>query len=240
MNNDSPAAPAYFISIQGSYTDLDVSLFNHRICLARKKESGHRASSFLLSIIDNLLKAQQLSLSNLSFIALDRGPGAFTSLRVIVATVNGLAFGKQVPLIGVNGLSALWQETFLTLSSAPTKPDVIACLLNAYGNDVYYYLKVVKGSTESFNEGCQPIESLEGLPLLTNASSILFVGNGVIMHEARLRSFFGSRVQIHELMQEVASSQIIGSMAYEQWLTGEQKNYHIVPHYLKTQCFTVK
>ena len=58
-----------------------------------------------------MLKQHALTFSGLAFIAAHQGPAPFTTLRVCLTTVNGFAFATQVPLIGVNGLKELVDET---------------------------------------------------------------------------------------------------------------------------------
>ena len=53
------------------------------------------------------LEATGLALSDVTLLAVGLGPGAFTGLRVGLATIEGLAFATGVPVVGVSGLDAL-------------------------------------------------------------------------------------------------------------------------------------
>ncbi len=58
-------------------------------------------SEKLLSAIDNLLERSDVGVSELEKIAVSRGPGSFTGLRIGISTAKGLAAGLDIPLVGV-------------------------------------------------------------------------------------------------------------------------------------------
>jgi tRNA threonylcarbamoyl adenosine modification protein YeaZ len=64
-------------------------------------EAGHRHGEELLARVDGLLRGQGLDLSQLAGIAVGTGPGAFTGLRVGLATAKGLAHALAIPLVGI-------------------------------------------------------------------------------------------------------------------------------------------
>ncbi len=64
-------------------------------------------SETLLSCIEQLLREAVVQLSEVNAYAVSIGPGSFTSLRVGLATVKGLAFGSDVPTVAVPTLAAL-------------------------------------------------------------------------------------------------------------------------------------
>jgi len=63
--------------------------------------------------IDECLKDTQLSLKQITGIAVGRGPGSFVGTRVALAHAKGLAAGLAIPLIGVGTLSAFAGDTRL-------------------------------------------------------------------------------------------------------------------------------
>lgn len=64
-------------------------------------------SEKLMPLIDQLLKNLTLDGPALSGIAVARGPGAFTGLRIALGTAQGLARGYGIPLVGVSTLDVL-------------------------------------------------------------------------------------------------------------------------------------
>jgi tRNA threonylcarbamoyladenosine biosynthesis protein TsaE len=75
-------------------------------------EAGHRHGEELLVRLDALLVAaggatRRAGLDRIEAVVVGTGPGAFTGLRVGLATAKGLAVGLDVPLVGVSTAAAL-------------------------------------------------------------------------------------------------------------------------------------
>lgn len=63
--------------------------------------AGYRHGEELLARIDALLSDAGVELRGLAGIVVGTGPGAFTGLRVGLATAKGLAHGLRIPIVGV-------------------------------------------------------------------------------------------------------------------------------------------
>jgi tRNA threonylcarbamoyladenosine biosynthesis protein TsaB len=70
-------------------------------------QAGQTASQLILPQIQLLLDKAQLQLSDLDGIAFGAGPGSFTGVRIACGVAQGLAFGADLPVVGVNVLMAL-------------------------------------------------------------------------------------------------------------------------------------
>lgn len=219
-----------FISIQGSYNHIELALFQNGHVLETVIKQDVKASSHLVPYLDTLLKNHKLTLQDLAFIAIDRGPGAFTSLRVSIATVNGIAFAHNIPLIGIDGLDALHHQTHKLF---PTQ--TIVCLLNAYNNDVYYSINTEKG----YKKIDLLLQSLEST--IQSKQSVIFTGNGALLHQELIKQKFGENVFASPQIS-VCSAEIIGLMALENWQTQDKNIFpkNLIPNYVKTQEFAIK
>ena len=69
--------------------------------------AGYRHGETLLPSLGRFLGEQNIRRSRLMGIVVGTGPGAFTGLRVGIATAKGLAHGLGIPLVGVSTAEAL-------------------------------------------------------------------------------------------------------------------------------------
>jgi tRNA threonylcarbamoyl adenosine modification protein YeaZ len=69
--------------------------------------SGQRHGEELLAGLDRLLEQEGVALEALEGIVVGTGPGAFTGLRVGLATAKGLAHALAIPIVGVATSTAL-------------------------------------------------------------------------------------------------------------------------------------
>lgn len=68
---------------------------------------GYRHGETLLVTLQQLLEAQDVALEDLAGIVVGTGPGAFTGLRVGLATAKALAHARRLPIVGVSTAEAL-------------------------------------------------------------------------------------------------------------------------------------
>lgn len=67
----------------------------------------------LSPFIEELLETEEMNVSDLDAISVSLGPGSYTGLRIGVSTVKGLAYGANIPVIGISTLQALTKRVVL-------------------------------------------------------------------------------------------------------------------------------
>ena len=95
---------------------------------ARRWPAGYRHGEELLTRTDELLTANRVALAELGGIVVGTGPGAFTGMRVGLATAKALARGLNIPIAGVPTSEALLaaagggvgQQAVLLLPAGPS------------------------------------------------------------------------------------------------------------------------
>lgn len=229
-----------YLGIQATYNTTDIALFEDEKCLEQFFRADLKASSHLIPYLDSLLRNNGKTLSDLAFIALDKGPGAFTTLRVTIATLNGVAFAHKIPLIGIDGLEALTHELLCSLPIPQANlSTTIVTLLNAYSNDVYFMISDIKnGSTTTVDYGCQNIDIvLESLASKIFEQKIFFTGNGALLHQERITK----KLSLLEILPTpTASAKTIACLGFIDFMQQKNCSDKILPNYVKTQIFNMK
>ena len=81
----------------------------------------------LLPLIDELVKKAGLEFQSISLLSCTRGPGAFTGLRLAMATAKALSLSLNVPAIGISTLAAI-AATYRVSSCASGTQKILVCL----------------------------------------------------------------------------------------------------------------
>lgn len=235
-----------FLSIQGSYQQLYMALYEGEMCRTQIVEHDIKASAQFIPLLDYLLHSNNMHVANLSFIALDQGPGAFTSLRVSVVTANALSFAQHVPLIGVHGLETLAEQvinSYFTLYDVPPV-DIVIPMLNAYTDQIYWNAYRFDTPTSSACAILKDSVGSVGQAIKTMAhtfadKTILFCGNGALLYQEDLEHTFGQRAIVHvEDDSLVCSTRAIAQKALLQWKQGNEPIYKVSPLYFRREVAT--
>ena len=116
--------------------------------LGRHQHAPREHASLLLPWVEQLLAEAQLSLNQLDAIAYGRGPGSFTSLRLGIGAVQGLAYGADLGVCGVSSLAALAQSW-----AAATPGQTLLVATDARMQEVYTgCYQVVDGGLEQLRD----------------------------------------------------------------------------------------
>jgi tRNA threonylcarbamoyl adenosine modification protein YeaZ len=104
---DHPGGPILAIDTSGTRALVALGAPDGALLDERRWVAGYRHGEELLARVDELLKANATALADLSGIVVGTGPGAFTGLRVGLATAKALARGLDIPIAGVATSEAL-------------------------------------------------------------------------------------------------------------------------------------
>lgn len=214
IETSGDVASVAVVGEQGVRSELS---FRHEMQLARH----------LLARIEEVVSAAGLTIKELGGIAVSRGPGSFTGLRIGVATAKTLAYALDLPVAGVGTLAALAWENPVPAGA------LVSPLLSASGADVFtaLYQWTDRGPAPRAEEVLLPIgdlvKRLSAAPL-----EILVVGQPGL-HRGVLERIPGARVTV-AAEERGPNAATIARLGRERILAGQADPVHaLAPEYLR-------
>jgi tRNA threonylcarbamoyladenosine biosynthesis protein TsaB len=159
---------SYILNIDTSTKNCSVSLSKDNICLIVNEiaEENYCHAEKLHSFISNVLKKRSITFNDLSAIAISKGPGSYTGLRIGVSAAKGLCFALDIPLIALDTLTVLAHQI-------NTNDAFIVPVLDARRLEIYCTVLNYKFETIS------PIEAhiLSENSFLEHTNPLIFIGD---------------------------------------------------------------
>ena len=146
----------------------------------RHEHAPLRHAELLLPAIRGLLAEGGVSLASLDAIAFGRGPGSFTSLRIGIGVVQGLAWAADLPVVPVSSLAALAQAA---AEQAGGEADRVLVAVDARMQEVFSGVFIVGEDgfiTPDGEERVGPPEAIAG----TVDPPYIAAGNGFARFDA--------------------------------------------------------
>lgn len=161
------------LCIETATTNCSVALGKNGKLLALKEDysTNYSHAERLHLFIEEILKENQLTTKDLSAIAVSKGPGSYTGLRIGVSAAKGLCFSLNVPLISVPTLRSLAGQVDKEAG------DYIIPLLDARRMEVY-----TAGFDPEFItvfDTCAKILDENSFAEYLEKGKVTFIGNGV-------------------------------------------------------------
>lgn len=126
---------AFILSIETSTKVCSVALHKNGVLLSHTELFIEQSHSVMLNtLISNNLHYVNHTLDDLDAIAVSKGPGSYTGLRIGVATAKGLCYALDKPLIGISSLKAMAYQ----VSTFLPDPQTLVCpMIDARRMEVY-------------------------------------------------------------------------------------------------------
>lgn len=100
---------AYILNLETATKNCSVSLANEGKTIFCKEmaEEGYSHAERLHVFIEEILKENAINFGQIDAIAVSKGPGSYTGLRIGVSAAKGLCYAAGIPLIAVDTLAVL-------------------------------------------------------------------------------------------------------------------------------------
>jgi len=163
---------ALILNIETTTTNCSASISKEGKIVFLKEDNNKNFShaESLHVFIDAVLKESKIDVTDLNAIAVSKGPGSYTGLRIGVSAAKGLCFALNKPLISISTLQALAYQIKI-------EDGVIVSMLDARRMEVYSAI---------FNADYDQIRDTEAEILDDHSfkdylekGKVYFIGNGV-------------------------------------------------------------
>lgn len=201
------------------------------VCISRQDEvialsethEGFNHAANIGSQIQQCLQQAGLQLNQLAAVAVSKGPGSYTGLRVGVSSAKGFCYALNIPLIAVPTLESM-KDGFLKLHPQLAN-EILVPMIDARRMEVYMSI-------------CKPQQEIEQAQAVILASDtfdaynqpVHLFGSGAAKTKALYEVH--SHINIHE--DFLCSAQHIAKAAWKRFETKQFENVaYFEPYYLK-------
>ncbi len=163
---------AIILNLETATTNCSVSIAKDGKVLALKEQDtpNYSHSEQLHVFIQEVVEKASLTLNDIEAVAVSKGPGSYTGLRIGVASAKGLCYALDIPLISVATLTSLAHQKRTAVY------DFIIPLLDARRMEVY--ATVFNSEFEEVRETKAEIIDEESFSEFVKKGKVLLIGSG--------------------------------------------------------------
>ena len=213
---------SYILSIETSTTNCSVALSKNDKVIAFKEynDANYSHSELLHQFILEVLNLAELKIEDLSAVAISKGPGSYTGLRIGVSAAKGLCYALNIPLISIDTLESLSYQ--IEISEGYIVPVLDARRMEVYSAVFNYRQEMVETvraqiiSSESFGE-------------FLSDNAVYFLGSG-----ANKISNVVKHLNANFVLDRLPSAKQMAALAYQKYQKGNTEDVaYFEPFYLK-------
>ncbi len=194
----------------------------------RDNHVGRDHARLVATFVDELLKECGVEATGLDAVAVSKGPGSYTGLRIGVSLAKGLCYGLNIPLIGVGSLEALVQVAIEKSKDEELQGATLIPMVDARRMEVY---------TQQFDS--------DGVALSDITAKIVDESSFAELRESRVVIFGDGASKCAEVLPWVEILNItpsavgVAKVAHTKFSKGESEDVaYFEPFYLKDVVMT--
>ncbi len=149
--------------------------------LTKEILKGQSHAEKLTLLIEEAAKELQISLKELSAVAVSNGPGSYTGLRIGLSVAKGICYALNKPLITLSSLKAIAWGAYRHIN----RYDVLYCpMIDARRMEVYTTLYDFRQETPLIPIQAKILDEQSFQDFFEQGYSIVFSGNGAVKCQA--------------------------------------------------------
>ena len=187
--------------------------WNGAILSARKEEMSRGQAEALVPMIQNVLEDAKVTAKDLDLLAVTVGPGAFTGLRIGLATARGIALAAHVPCLGLTTTEVIAHE----VKASVWNTGSLLVAIDSKRKDIY---------AQVFQMGHKPIKKASAIDPAVLGEWLLGVPGPIqVIGDARLQAASALIEAGHDPIiierPEVPDGSVLAELASQRWNLGD-------------------
>lgn len=212
---------SFILSIETTTKNCSVALSNEgkTVTLKEVADQNFSHAERLHVFIEEILKENNITFKDLSAIAISKGPGSYTGLRIGVSSAKGLCYALNIPLISIDTLTSLAKQIKI-------EEGIIIPMIDARRMEVY---------AAYFNPNFEMIKEVKALVIDENSfldvnTTIHLIGDGALKFKETLTD---DKFRFYEDVVYPSANEM-SYLAFEKYKKSDFENVaYFEPYYLK-------
>ena len=195
--------------------------------LSSHTETGKRQQTQqILPMIDAALSEAQLKLADIQALVFNRGPGAFSGIRINTAVVQALSVAHDIPCVGVSSLQAIAQAAYQQQGLSEVYSALDARMQQVYFGQYALIDNIMQAVNQDNGEDTEQLLDYDSqtaleIPIVGNGAGLLSLHDGQIIY-----------ADIHP------DATVIGQLGVAQFMVnGGTEAAQALPKYLRNQAW---
>jgi len=216
----------YILNIETTTKTCSVVLSKHTNVISKKESfSTYTHAENLTIFIEEVIKNSPITLNKIDAIAVSKGPGSYMGLRIGVSAAKGLCYALNIPLLGIDTLSAMSQYA---IQKTDAKNALFCPMIDARRMEVY--CAVYDSNNQCIEQTQAKIIEENAFEAYLTHHDIYFFGDGA----EKCMSILNRNKNAHFLDTYVMSAEALILSAYQKYNTAQFEDLaYFEPFYLK-------
>lgn len=213
------------LAIESSNQTMSAAVVDNGRLVAEINTNGHlQHSTQLMPAIDRVLTIAEWEPSDLERIAVAKGPGSYTGVRIGATIAKTLAWTLGLPLVPVSSLKII-------AANAEGETERIIPIIDARRKNCYTGIYRYENQTLVNLVPDRHVASEEWFSrLLAEEGNYLFIGEDIIIYKDRISELFGERARFAGQSQALPRASVLAALSTHET---EIDPHLFVPEYLK-------
>ena len=217
-----------FLAMDTVFDQCSIAILDSRgQVLSSHTETGQRQQTQqILPIIDAALSEAQLKLADMQALIFNRGPGAFSGIRINTAVVQALSVAHDIPCVGVSSLQAIAQAVYQQHGLGEVYSALDARMQQVYFGRYAVINNIMQPVNQDNGEDTEQLldydsQTALNIPIVGNGAGLLTLHDGQIIN-----------ADIHP------DAAVIGQLGMAQFMVnGGTEAAQALPKYLRNQAW---